>query len=515
LLLASSLLAIVCLEAQQASTPPNGENNSEPFLLRMTTREVLLEVLAIDHRGHIIRDLSQDELRIFEVDGHTKTPVASISTFRAVDPSKTQGATETSLRATVGGGCAARATFHYEIAYHPGAEGWHGGYHEVAVEATRPGVRLYYRGRYYAAETTPLPHPPAEGKVEAGLQETACYHSSVPASVALSARPVATASSDALRYFVTIDADSLASITMAGQNRRVQLDYGVCTFDAAGHGLRYMHAEIDRLLNSSEYAEAVVHGFSNLLEFPRVDKAALARVVMRDRSTGNVGLVDITLAPQALDTLTSDEENARIIWEQRSKEKRNFHDFDYQAYPMLGPIGAFGSLQSRPGALCGDVYEISQNAQAIPVFWNLSSIGSLYADVLNVPHQQFWNTGGLPGITRRTEFFGIDYHGTIWISSPGEYEFELQVDDGARLFIDDQQVIDLDGLHMLSWKRGKIKLDAGLHAIHVPYIQGPPNAVALVLLVKGPGDSDFKPFDMRDFDPTARDGNATQPKAPP
>jgi hypothetical protein len=285
------------------------------------------------------------------------------------------------------------------------------------------------------------------------------------------------------------------------------LDYGVCTFDAAGHGLRYMHAAVDRLLSSSEYAQAVVHGFPNLLEFPRVENAALARVVMRDRSTGNIGMVNIPLAAPVPDTLTPDEQFAMDVWNQQESHRQDFHDWDYLSRPPLGPIGSFGSLLPRPGSLCGDVYEIPRNTQSIPVFWNLSSIGSLYADTLNVPHQEFWNSGGLPGLTRRTDFFGIDYHGTFWIANPGEFEFDMQVDDGARLYIDDQQVIDLDGLHMLGWKRGKIKLAVGPHAIHVPYIQGPQNALALVLLVKGPVDSDFKPFDMRQFEPPEPEGN--------
>jgi hypothetical protein len=501
-LLAFLILAISSLAAQQPATPPaNGDSNPDPYLLRLTTREVLLELIATDHRGHLIRDLTQSEVEVFEVAGHLKTPSAGISMFRAVDPAQPQPPSSpqpASMRATVGGGCAVRSTFHYEVAYHPAVNGWHSGDHEIEVRTSRPGVKLAYRNRYYAGETTPLPHPPATDQAEAALRDAACYHSALPASILLTARPVATGRSDIHRYFVTIDADTLSFITMSGQNRRVQLDYGICTFDQAGHGLSYMHAATDRLLSSSEYAQAVVHGFPNLIEFPRADEAAMARVALRDRATGNVGAVDITIVPPVPNTLTADEQFASDRWYQIAATRSGLRD-DWSL--PLGPIGSFGSLLPRPGSFCGDVYELPSSTTHLPVFWNLSSIGSLYAETLNVPDQQFWKTGGLPGVTRRTDWFGIDYHGNLWITAPGDYQFVLQADDAARLLIDDEEVISLDGLHQFDSGRGHISLAVGSHSIHVPYMQGPQIALGLVLLVKAPGDADFKPFDMRQFAP--------------
>jgi PA14 domain len=53
-------------------------------------------------------------------------------------------------------------------------------------------------------------------------------------------------------------------------------------------------------------------------------------------------------------------------------------------------------------------------------------------------------TKGIPGVTGRLEWFGIDYHGEFWIGQPGEYGFELTADDGANLYIDDALIIDLN-----------------------------------------------------------------------
>ena len=108
-------------------------------------------------------------------------------------------------------------------------------------------------------------------------------------------------------------------------------------------------------------------------------------------------------------------------------------------------------------------------------------------------------TEGIPGVTNRTAWFGIDYHGEFWVATPGEYDFRLTSDDGSRLYIDDQPVIDLDSVHAALSKDGHMTLTAGKHTIHVPYFQGPPDSVALILQVKAPGEEKFRIFDLRDF----------------
>ena len=170
---------------------------------------------------------------------------------------------------------------------------------------------------------------------------------------------------------------------------------------------------------------------------------------------------------------------------------------DY-AVPPQGPIGSFGSLAPRAGAFCGDVYELAAGTATLPNFWSLDSIGSLYAYVLDVPYQQFWGTGGLPGVTRATEWFGIDYHAVFDVTVPGQYEFSLVADDGARLYVDDRLLVNVDGIHQAQGGSVKVTLQAGRHTMRVPYFQGPPTSVALQLFVKRP-DGKRELFDLRQF----------------
>jgi hypothetical protein len=84
------------------------------------------------------------------------------------------------------------------------------------------------------------------------------------------------------------------------------------------------------------------------------------------------------------------------------------------------------------------------------------------------------------------------------VVEPGDYGFLLTSDDGAKLYIDDQLIIDNDGLHTAQTFGRKVGLTAGRHTIRVAYFQGLPTNVALVLRVKAPKQK-WTVFDMRQF----------------
>jgi hypothetical protein len=502
------LFAAVPLPAQQeaAAAPKSSE---EPYVIRSTTREVLVDLLATDRRDHPIRDLAVEEIEVVELAKHGRKTPEKIASFRPVDaaldlaPAAPQSG---GFRVSIGGDCAARATFHYEISFHPDEEGWQSGYHEIEVRTTRQGVKLSYRARYYVGAREAREKLPTAAKEAATLQAAACYHGDTPPSIGLAARPVATGLKDVLRFFVTVDADSLAFISVSTDNRRVQLDYGACTFDVHGRPLTYFKSAADRMLTSKEYAQAVVHGFPNLLEFPRMKDAAVMRVVVRDRTTGNIGNLDLDLTPdlalQPQAISTADEQSVEELSLKQMNVRAEYiasHTPVGYIFPPHGPIGSFGSIVPKPNSFCGDVYDLPKDTTRLPNFWNLSSIGSLHTSSLNVPHQYFVDTGGIPGITSNSAWLGIDYHGVFWVENPGVYQFRLLVDDSAILYVDDQKVIEMDGVNSGRMKGGTITLGRGAHSIHVPYAQGPPTDVALALAVKAPAETTFKMFDLRQF----------------
>ena len=73
------------------------------------------------------------------------------------------------------------------------------------------------------------------------------------------------------------------------------------------------------------------------------------------------------------------------------------------------------------------------------------------------------------GASGRKEYFGMIFEGLIEAPRAGEYLFEMASDDGARLLIDEQEVILHDGLHGPELKKGKVELGEGEHVIRVEY----------------------------------------------
>lgn len=161
---------------------------------------------------------------------------------------------------------------------------------------------------------------------------------------------------------------------------------------------------------------------------------------------------------------------------------------------------SFGTTVVVPGGLEGVVYHISKRSKVIPDLRKIKPRGKIYVSSLNVPLRDF--TEGFPGVTKRNEWFAIEYTGRFWIQKPGLYRFELTSDDGSRLFIDDQPVVDNDGIHALVTQSGSMELSGGIHRIRVQYFQGPRLQVALVLKVAGPGEQQ-RVFSTDEFKPPA------------
>lgn len=67
----------------------------------------------------------------------------------------------------------------------------------------------------------------------------------------------------------------------------------------------------------------------------------------------------------------------------------------------------------------------------------------------------------------RDEHFGFMYSGFVRVPVDGVYTFFTDSDDGSRLYIGDELVVDNDGLHGMLEKGGAIALGAGLHPIRV------------------------------------------------
>jgi hypothetical protein len=153
-----------------------------------------------------------------------------------------------------------------------------------------------------------------------------------------------------------------------------------------------------------------------------------------------------------------------------------------------GRGGLFGNgrfVGNGPGAFKARVCFIPETTRSVKQFERCDAVHEEFIDEINVPARRFED--GFPGFEDRTEWFSVTITGSFTLREPGIYRFRLKSDDGSRLFIDNQLVVDNDGIHDAISKRGEIELSEGRHRFLLEYFQGMKYILALQLFVTPPG----------------------------
>jgi len=148
----------------------------------------------------------------------------------------------------------------------------------------------------------------------------------------------------------------------------------------------------------------------------------------------------------------------------------------------LSPPSEIKESDMLPGSVVS-IYTIPANAQKIPT-------------IQNNPKPRF--AGVLPKFDNITggDFKQLDdnflLHGTgyLKIDQDGTYSFHIWSDDGSKLFINDQLVIDNDGPHGVEYGEVSIAMKKGYYPFRLEYFQGG-GGKFLSFNWKKPGDKDF------------------------
>jgi hypothetical protein len=143
------------------------------------------------------------------------------------------------------------------------------------------------------------------------------------------------------------------------------------------------------------------------------------------------------------------------------------------SFTKVEPNPAIAVADMRPGLLA-EVYQQGGDWQRLPDFDALSPADTRTAHEIGL------------GVTDRRELFGLRFRGYIDVPTTGVYGFHLSSDDGSRLTIDGESLVDNDGIHGDRRRSGYVALEAGLHEIEVVFFQGR-GGVALGLHFEGPG----------------------------
>ena len=131
--------------------------------------------------------------------------------------------------------------------------------------------------------------------------------------------------------------------------------------------------------------------------------------------------------------------------------------------------------------IAGDFYDIPSSTSVLPDFSTLTSYGSSVHDRIDFP-----STGGAFADTGRNDNIAVSWNGWVTVPSSGFWTFGTESDDGSRLWIGDELVVDNDGLHGMQSRSGEIGLEAGTHAIRVDFFERGGGAGCIVRF-GGPG----------------------------
>jgi len=139
--------------------------------------------------------------------------------------------------------------------------------------------------------------------------------------------------------------------------------------------------------------------------------------------------------------------------------------------------------------MIADVYRLTAGNQSVFEMRRRKPIKRVCLAQLDIAPRPFRE--GFPGLGSTVEWFGLDIRFTVNIAETATWEVMLLADDGAVLSIDDENVIDNDGIHAPTPVATSIKLEKGLRNFRVRYFQGPGPDLALMLAWKKPGAADY------------------------
>tara|TARA_A100000171_G_scaffold2280_1_gene2176 strand:- start:8147 stop:10399 length:2253 start_codon:yes stop_codon:yes gene_type:complete len=116
-------------------------------------------------------------------------------------------------------------------------------------------------------------------------------------------------------------------------------------------------------------------------------------------------------------------------------------------------------------------YEIDEMTQSLPDFSKLEPYLEETTGDISYPSSSgvFVNSG-------RSELVAALFSGYFWAESDGEYSFWTESNDGSRLYIGEELVVDNDGIHGMLKRGGSIPLRAGWHELVIEFFEYSENA---------------------------------------
>ena len=126
-------------------------------------------------------------------------------------------------------------------------------------------------------------------------------------------------------------------------------------------------------------------------------------------------------------------------------------------------------------------YALAGDTTLLPDFSTLTRYGTTILPNIDIP-----STGGNFSLSGRADYVAARFEGWLRIPQSGVWNLSTESDDGSRLFIDGQLLVNNDGLHGMVDRTGSVALEAGLHAVVVEFFENGGGAGEIVRW-EGPG----------------------------
>ena len=149
-------------------------------------------------------------------------------------------------------------------------------------------------------------------------------------------------------------------------------------------------------------------------------------------------------------------------------------------------IGIFDTNVMEGQGLEAEAFKPGGILEQLPDFSTLTPVHTWMVANLDLPHTPYEQ--GFPGLgLENPRDFAIRFRGQLKVDTAGTYNFKIQSDDGAQVYINGELVVDNDGLHPFTSANGSAMLEAGYQDLEILYFQGPPAFLGLQWSWQPPG----------------------------
>jgi hypothetical protein len=150
------------------------------------------------------------------------------------------------------------------------------------------------------------------------------------------------------------------------------------------------------------------------------------------------------------------------------------------------PLQGFSSEEGNLSQIPAFVYFLKPGTKRLPNFNKLSPSGMFFTNAIDYPLDR--GSKEFPGVPQREDWLGLRFYVkfTLTNEEAGAYKFRIVCNDGARLILGKNLVVDASGPGKHIDKSGTVEMKAGSHEMFLDYFQtAGPNGIQLFITPPG------------------------------